>query len=419
VDEIREYSALRYMTRFQCLGGACEDPCCRQWQIPVDALHYRAMEAALGDSPDGKLELERAIRKLPVVDQTPERVGDIAFGTDGFCTLLQEDKLCSLHRRFGEDVLADTCATYPRAINRLGASIELSGATSCPQVARLCLLADDAVDVVPLDPATSLRRQFILELEDPDQARLLEIRDLLLGLLRQPFPLASRQMFLAAFAHRTAGYLGRGMAIDQAALDATLASFRDRKMLEGLHRSFVATSLDHGFVMRVVLAVLEAEPWPRGGNFGRLIERVLSRHAPARKKGALDAQRVAAMFRKRRDEMPAHLIARMEQYLRNFAISNLYQEWYTAFPSVVDLVQLNLVQGAVLQFLLVSHPETSRACKEPEVPGLARLDAAVVECLSYFSRAAHHSAGLGQRIVSRLAEGGFQTPEHTFALAAL
>ncbi len=419
MDEVKEYRALRSMTRFRCLGGACEDPCCRQWQIPVDEPHYRAIAAALGDSADGQRELARMVRKLPVVDQRPDRVGDIRFRDDGFCVMLDEDKLCSLHRRFGEDVLADTCATYPRAINQLGVRLEMSGMTSCPEVVRMSLLTEDGVDVVPLDPARVPRRQLLLELADPNQARFSEIREFLIGLMRLPFSLATRQMFVGAFAHRTAGYLARGQTPADAHLDGTLASMRDPAVLEALHRSFVESSFDPGFAATVVLAVLEAEPWPIGGNFARLTERVISRYAPARKGGALEPRRVWAMFHKRRDDLPAHLMARMDLYVRNFAISNLYQEWYTAYPSLVDFVQIHLIQCAVIQFLLVSHPETSRACKEPAAEGLARFDGAVVECVSYFSRAAHHSQGLGQRIALRLAARGLDTPAHTYALATM
>ncbi len=421
--EIQEYVGLRFMTRFQCLGSACEDPCCRQWQIPVDEPHFQAIAVALGDTPEGKAELARVVRRLPVVDQQPERVGDMALGDDGWCVMREDDNLCSLHRRFGEDVLGDTCATYPRSIGRLGSRVEMSGTTSCPEVVRLCLLAEDGVEVVPFDPARFARRKFAHQLDpelaDPDQRRFAEVRGLMLELLRQPYPVSSRLMFLAALGHRTAADLRRGTAPDDARLDATMASLRDAPVLEALHRGFADTPLDEVFATAVVLGVLGAERWPRASNFGRLVERVTSRYAPARKNGTLDPRRVWTTFRKRRDDVPAHLAARMEQYLRNYAINEVYQEWYLACPSLLDFVQLLLVQTALIRFLLISHPDTSRACTEPVAQGTARLDAAVVECVSYFSRAAHHTSGLGARIMRRLADAGSHSAGPSFNLAKL
>src|SRR5262245_26464685 len=194
---IDDHDGLRFMGRFQCLCGACEDPCCGQWQIPVDDVHFRAIEQALGET-----ETARAVKKLPVVDQQPDQVGNMALDDRGFCVMLEHDNLCSLHRRFGEAVLSDMCAIYPRSIGRAGARAEMSGLTSCPEVVRLCLWADDAVDVVPLPPEKFLRPMYAHELDDARQSRFGEIRDLMIELLRRPFPMATRQAFLAALAHR-------------------------------------------------------------------------------------------------------------------------------------------------------------------------------------------------------------------------
>jgi lysine-N-methylase len=409
-----QHTGLRYMTRFQCLGSACEDPfCC--WNIPVDDAHAQAIAAALGDTDEGR----RAMRRLPVVDQTPHRVADMALDERGRCVMLEETNLCSLHRRFGEEVLGDQCAMYPRTINRLGAAREMSGVTSCPEIARLCLLADDAVDVVPIEPARFQRDVRTHELADRTSERFAEIRALLLELLRAPYPLASRQMFVAAFALETGGYLFQGGAIDHADLDATLARFRAPKTLDDLHRQFTEADAVDSFAVTVVLAIFDAGKWPRHSKFGALVGRVKSRYAPAMKKGALDPTRVATMLAKRRDELPTHLRQRLELHLRNAAINDIYQDWHTDCPSLLDLVSLHLAQHATIRFLVLSHPDTSAACRLPVDQGLALLDATTVTCVWYFSRAAHHSSGLGARIMRKLSSEGLQTAAHLASLARL
>jgi lysine-N-methylase len=410
-----EHTGLRYMTRFQCLGSACEDPCCYGWRITVDDAHAQAIAAALGDTDEGR----RAMRRLPVVDQAPHHVADMALDDRGRCVMLEETNLCSLHRRFGEEILADQCATYPRTINRVGAGREMSGATSCPEVARLCLLAADAVDVVPLEPARFVRDFFTHELADRASERLLDIRGLVLELLRAPYPLSSCHMFVAAFALHTASYTFRGAAIDHAHLDASLARFRAPQTLDELHRRFTEAGAIDSFAVTVVLAIVDAERWPRDSKFGALVTRVKSRYAPAMKKGALDPTRVATMLARRRDELPAHLHQRLELHLRNAAINDAFQDWHVECPSLLDLVSLHLAQHATIRFLVLSHPDTTRAGRLPPAQGLALLDATTVACVSSFSRAAHHSNGLGARIMQKLSSEGLQTAAHLASLARL
>ncbi|MBC7550942.1 MAG: flagellin lysine-N-methylase, partial [Cellulomonas sp.] len=140
-----DHHAAGHMTRFQCLGGACEDTCCIAWEVPVSPPDQARLRGALGTAradqlvtqvPDGRGGMLTVLRKLP----------------DGACPELDGDHLCRLHARHGEPALPDTCATYPRMIRRLDDRLELTGLMSCPEVARLVLLADDGA-LVPTGAA--------------------------------------------------------------------------------------------------------------------------------------------------------------------------------------------------------------------------------------------------------------------------
>jgi len=41
-------------------------------------------------------------------------------------------------------MLPDICATFPRVVTKWGERVEVTGTLACPEVARLCLLAEDA-----------------------------------------------------------------------------------------------------------------------------------------------------------------------------------------------------------------------------------------------------------------------------------
>ena len=94
---------------FHCLGGDCPDNCCCiGWEVSIDeetAARYRALEGPLGDK----------LRETMV-----EADGEMQFPlTKGSCPFLDGDRLCSLHREYGEEFLCRTCREYPRFYQRI------------------------------------------------------------------------------------------------------------------------------------------------------------------------------------------------------------------------------------------------------------------------------------------------------------
>jgi lysine-N-methylase len=57
-----------------------------------------------------------------------------------------EDHLCSVQKEMGEDKLSNTCFTYPRTTSVLGDVYQQALTLSCPEAARLSLLASDAFE---------------------------------------------------------------------------------------------------------------------------------------------------------------------------------------------------------------------------------------------------------------------------------
>lgn len=114
---------------FHCLGGDCPDNCCCiGWEVSIDeetAARYRALEGPLGDK----------LRETMV-----EADGEMQFPlTKGSCPFLDGDRLCSLHREYGEEFLCRTCREYPRFTNEYGELIERGLSFSCPEAAQMML----------------------------------------------------------------------------------------------------------------------------------------------------------------------------------------------------------------------------------------------------------------------------------------
>src|SRR5580698_815809 len=93
---------------FRCIGAACEDTCCSDWDISIDRKTYDKYQAC-GDS-----ELQPALHQFVNIDTakgTDEDFARIAL-TNKRCPFLEEG-LCSIQLKLGESYLSNICASYP------------------------------------------------------------------------------------------------------------------------------------------------------------------------------------------------------------------------------------------------------------------------------------------------------------------
>ena len=119
-----------YNRNFRCIGGACPDTCCRDWEIVPD-------EDALADYRNAP----SLLRELIAANLAESEEGEPCFRLreDGFCALLTEDGLCPIQRDWGEEHLCGHCKAYPRFTEEYGCLTETALAVSCPEAARLLL----------------------------------------------------------------------------------------------------------------------------------------------------------------------------------------------------------------------------------------------------------------------------------------
>lgn len=120
-----------YFPDFHCLAGSCPDTCCKDWEIVIDPetlRYYRQLPGEFGQQVRSSLvDLE----------------GDICFRVEsGHCPFQNEEGLCEIQLRLGEEHLCKTCYSHPRFIEEYGSTQEISLSLSCPAVADLLLRRD-------------------------------------------------------------------------------------------------------------------------------------------------------------------------------------------------------------------------------------------------------------------------------------
>lgn len=125
-----------YVTQFQCIGSECINNCCSNWNIIIDDKTYKKYKNSNHPLLKGKH------KELFIRD---DKNTYIKLREDGFCPLLNDNKLCSMHAELGHKSLADVCKIYPRVCKIIDGERELSLSTSCEAAAKLILEKKDGI----------------------------------------------------------------------------------------------------------------------------------------------------------------------------------------------------------------------------------------------------------------------------------
>lgn len=115
-----------YYDKFQCTASACPMTCCMQWRIAVDD------ETLFHWQEDWKKHVKEV-----------EEGHVIRLNKDGMCPFLNEEKLCKIVLKAGDQAISHTCQTFPREEHKYNSRIERCLMPGCPAVLDLMWQQDD------------------------------------------------------------------------------------------------------------------------------------------------------------------------------------------------------------------------------------------------------------------------------------
>jgi lysine-N-methylase len=414
------HTAFRYMTRFECSGSACGDSCCRGgWQIHVDQPHYKKLRDAMDATPALRREFDESVRRVKDSTRSRGKFALHVLDQNGACKLLRPDGLCSVHARWGESHLSDTCAIYPRVVSRTAGRFELGGSLSCPEVARQVLLHDDALELVVAPPSVFARPIVFQELGDHPAAPYLrfhdELKNLAVDLLGDArFPLKSRLGFVAWFANRVGAFLdAKSTTLDEARLGAELEIILDPSMRTELDQRFGAIAPDTTLGAKVAVPLLAAGTRNNGTEgLRRLLDGALVTYVGS---GEHDAAAAAAGYAAARTRLAADAPF-IDAILANYARHYWLREWYTTSPSLLAHHLKLLVRLAAIRFVALGQPGLADA-PSPDVRR-ERLAAALVDTVQKFARVFEHDREFTRVLQAELAGAGMITLAHATCLAS-
>jgi lysine-N-methylase len=372
---------------------------------------YRRLKVILGDEELTRVVHRKKEANRPKEDWTPGYAQFSSQGDAG-CHYFGEDRLCHLQLERGEGALTSVCAQYPRHQIQVDQRVERAGTLACPEAARLCLLEDDAMDIVEFEPESdfSLWRP-ALHLEGKTCSYLSEfdrVRDALMKILsNRALPLGDRLGMLVVLSDQLNPVLVKGRAADETALQAEL----ERATSEAFGAELSSALSDVGasgrathVLLSFILVIYGSSVGPR---LQKLLEGVVATYensgafASGSQFGGLLSEthfrNVAAAYETRRNELLEHHHARIDTYFTNYCLNFVMQ---TPFFDQNDLrlyVRELLLRVATLRFLFFSHPDVLSDRDQRRVPQEI-VDATAVATFQRFAREVEHSLVFAQKL---------------------
>ncbi len=230
-----------YYATFQCIGGDCEDNCCSAgWRIDIDRATWQRYQSCPSETFAQLLREAIQLETRPDL-KSHDRYATLKLRPDLSCPFLMDDKLCMIHKEMGFEALSNTCASYPRVVNRAGDYFEYGLAVSCPEAARVVLLHETPTKLVtcPADPTLTGRDLTASSLSiKPNEVQVVnQLRVLILRILQwRELSLGARMLLLGSLLDEVSRMRGsarsKDMNVIMPALEAYAALFADPAYVE-------------------------------------------------------------------------------------------------------------------------------------------------------------------------------------------
>jgi lysine-N-methylase len=377
------------MTRFRCTAGECPDNCCYGMKVMLTE-DDRARLSAAADTEARRTRLESAVE--PASDLGAGYVAVLRTGGGGGCRMLDADRLCSVHREHGERALPAVCAQFPRVTSRFEGRHELGATPSCPEVARLCLTAEDSLDVVDAPELFGPEPPRPNALPSPYSAPADDVHAAVGEVLRDShLPVALKVAVVSDLGRRTAGFFHSGAsALDRAALDQELRAFRTPESIQSVAAQLTSVAWPATQALQAVMGLLASLPEgapPRA----QLVPFVMNQYLTEAKAAyptlgteggpplwAVLWERVQV----RRQFLHTSLGGALEAYYARYLINDWHREWYTQSPSLSAHAFKLAVRLSAVMLLVMGNP----ALYATPPPERAAMDAIVVDAAQVYSR---------------------------------
>ena len=135
------------MNDFKCIGPNCIDTCCAGWDINIHENTFKQYESDKGNLKE--LINGKYLKNSESGDSF--NYGFMKITEDNKCPFLNENLLCEIHGKCGEESLSITCRIYPRVFNIIDDIYEKSGLPSCEEICSKAFLNKEKMEFIEIE----------------------------------------------------------------------------------------------------------------------------------------------------------------------------------------------------------------------------------------------------------------------------
>ena len=416
-----ELQITKYMQNFHCIGPDCEDTCCKFWKIYVDKTNYKKVKKTFDNTAKNRDFFKNAMKRNRSQNKSDEAYALIKLREeDAHCPFFNEEKLCLIHSQFGEEYLCKTCRTYPRRLNVAVDRMELSGALSCPEIARLCLLHDDSTSLrtpekLPVDPDTIAKNFISINKENPYVFYLNEMRSIFDQLLSlKTYPLDSRLFFISFLTNKLSPFFNSKGNFSEEQLAQVIGNVTEEDIIQQLHDRFQDLDASPNLPIKMINSMFQArhDTFFAHNLIKLLAFTYMSEEQASKLKDdngtgniVIDVENIYDQYKRRHTRLAELFGKRFDLIKTNLCKNEIASFLYTENDTITWSVQALLLKLSIVTILVASHSDLNKyidggITDNDQSEADEIFDRVVVDVVYQFSRALEHDKALWQKFHS-------------------
>ncbi len=386
-----------YLERFHCLADQCEDHCCHGWRINVDKQHYQRLKYLYSADQNAEKTFNRCVALVEQAKRTVDCYATFNLNAHNECSFLDAQGLCFIQKQHGADCLPDGCRLYPRKQFYNGGRVEMYGALSCPEIARLCLLAEDAFD--PVEKNAAISPQYVEYIPPNDasyyQKYNVEVRSWMIALLEKPtLSLSERLILCLYFAQGSVGFFHKTTVEDPGqSLQNLIETLNQPDKQQDIFNQFNAPMGRHVELMDLLLKLLSlmaAKPFAADiihSCFGvdiRGRREITTMRSP---------QTVYQLYQENVKTITSRYDKRITLFFTHYAMNFWLSNWFCRSDNLFIHFSRFAAEMALLKFMFFQHKDIIVLAGHNDIDE-NKLDKAAVEVFYRYSRTVEHDSVL-------------------------
>lgn len=400
-----------YYASFHCIGPECEDTCCGGWAITIDRDIYH--EYKNQKNPELAPLFQTAVQKNPACREArSQEYGVFILTSDNLCPFLDEDKLCKIHKLLGEAALCDTCAIFPRQVNRFGHQAEYSLTLSCPEAARVALLRPEPIAFAMQDPAPELVRRNLTSRRFPPSGGLppepmqiwSDLRFLSIAILQhRRVSINTRLMLLGLFLERIDQEMGQDTFCDIRALQPVMEEYLQSLQYAGEIQAKLLESMPNQmFKLKIIGGILTGSlangAKPRLA--GCLLDALDTFHGEG---DVSDDAAIVARYEAAYSDYYKPFYSGREHIVENYLVSEAFRRMFPIIAaSAMEAYRELVCNYAIIRFVLIGMAGKHKGLTE----------ALVVKLIQSFTEKSGHDRAYMPKLLQRLQEENSESLMH-------